>query len=82
MVQRQGQQIAGVIDVTARQIEATGQLVVVVHFQAQAAYATAPGGLPVTDAASARVISLPMHPYLTEADQDVVIGAIRAFAGR
>jgi dTDP-4-amino-4,6-dideoxygalactose transaminase len=44
-----------------------------------AGYPTAPGGLPVTEAKSGRVISLPMHPYLTEADQDLVIGAIRAF---
>ena len=39
----------------------------------------APGGLPVTEAKAGRVISLPMHPYLTEDDQDQVIAAIRAF---
>lgn len=44
------------------------------------AYPTAPGGLPVIDAKAGCVISLPMHPYLTEADQDLVIAAIRAFA--
>jgi len=43
------------------------------------AYPTAPGGLPVTEAKSRTVISLPMHPYLTEADQDQVIAAIRRF---
>jgi dTDP-4-amino-4,6-dideoxygalactose transaminase len=43
------------------------------------AYPTAPGGLPVTDAKAGRVISLPMHPYLTEDDQDQIIAAIRAF---
>jgi dTDP-4-amino-4,6-dideoxygalactose transaminase len=43
------------------------------------AYPVAPGGLPVTDAKVGVVISLPMHPYLTEADQDLVIGAIRGF---
>jgi dTDP-4-amino-4,6-dideoxygalactose transaminase len=42
-------------------------------------YPTAPGGLPVTDAKAGKVISLPMHPYLTEDDQDQVIAAIRAF---
>jgi dTDP-4-amino-4,6-dideoxygalactose transaminase len=42
-------------------------------------YPTAPGGLPVTDGKAGRVISLPMHPYLTEDDQDQVIAAIRAF---
>jgi dTDP-4-amino-4,6-dideoxygalactose transaminase len=44
------------------------------------AYGVAPGGLPVTEAKAGRVISLPMHPYLTEADQDAVIAAIRSFA--
>jgi dTDP-4-amino-4,6-dideoxygalactose transaminase len=47
--------------------------------RAYAAYPTAPGGLPVTDAKSALVISLPMHPYLTEADQDRIIAAVRRF---
>ncbi|RAK56932.1 DegT/DnrJ/EryC1/StrS family aminotransferase [Phenylobacterium deserti] len=42
-------------------------------------YPTAPGGLPVTEAASAKVISLPMHPYLSTDDQDTIIGAIRSF---
>jgi dTDP-4-amino-4,6-dideoxygalactose transaminase len=42
-------------------------------------YPTAPGGLPVTDAKAGQVISLPMHAYLTEDDQDQVIAAIRAF---
>jgi len=27
-------------------------------------------------------MSLPMHPYLTPEDQDAIIAAIRAFAGR
>ena len=48
------------------------------HVQtAYAAYPRAPGGLPNTDAAAERVISLPMHPYLSEADQDRVVEAIR-----
>jgi dTDP-4-amino-4,6-dideoxygalactose transaminase len=51
----------------------------------QAAYSAcpvAPGGLPVTDARAACVISLPMHPYLSPDDQDQVIAAIRAHAKR
>jgi dTDP-4-amino-4,6-dideoxygalactose transaminase len=42
-------------------------------------YPTPPGGLPVTDAKAGQVISLPMHPYLTADDQDLVIAAIRSF---
>jgi dTDP-4-amino-4,6-dideoxygalactose transaminase len=42
-------------------------------------YPTAPGGLPVTDAKAGRVISLPMHPYLSEDDQEQITSAIRAF---
>jgi dTDP-4-amino-4,6-dideoxygalactose transaminase len=41
------------------------------------AYPTAPGGLPVTEAKAGVVISLPMHPYLSEADQDLIVDAIR-----
>jgi dTDP-4-amino-4,6-dideoxygalactose transaminase len=51
----------------------------------QAAYdrfPVAPGGLPVTEAKPATILCLPMHPYLSEADQDRVIAEIRAFAGR
>jgi dTDP-4-amino-4,6-dideoxygalactose transaminase len=44
-----------------------------------AGYPVAPGGLPVTEAKAGAVISLPMHPYLTEADQDLIVGAVRAF---
>ena len=46
-----------------------------------AAYPTAPDGLPVTEAKTGRVISLPMHPYLSEADQDLIVGAVRAHFG-
>lgn len=42
-------------------------------------YPVAPAGLPVTEAKSHQVISLPMHPYLTEDDQDQIVAAIRAF---
>jgi dTDP-4-amino-4,6-dideoxygalactose transaminase len=45
-------------------------------------YPVAPGGLPTTDAKAERVMSLPMHPYLTEADQDHIIAAILGFNGR
>lgn len=44
-----------------------------------AGYPIAPGGLPVTDAKPATILCLPMHPYLSEADQDRVIEEIRAF---
>jgi dTDP-4-amino-4,6-dideoxygalactose transaminase len=40
-----------------------------------------PGGLPVSEAAAAKVIALPMHPYLAPADQDRIIAAIKGFNG-
>jgi dTDP-4-amino-4,6-dideoxygalactose transaminase len=49
----------------------------------QTAYESFPvgrNGLPVTEAKAARVLSLPMHPYLSKADQDLIVGAIREFA--
>jgi dTDP-4-amino-4,6-dideoxygalactose transaminase len=48
----------------------------------QAAYdrfSVAPGGLPVTEAKPKSILCLPMHPYLSEEDQDRVIGEIREF---
>jgi UDP-2-acetamido-2-deoxy-ribo-hexuluronate aminotransferase len=39
------------------------------------------GRFPAAEAAAGRVISLPMHPYLTEADQTKVVRAVRAAAG-
>ena len=42
-------------------------------------YPVAPDGLPVTEAKAGQVISLPMHPYLSEDDQDQIVAAIRAF---
>jgi len=36
------------------------------------------GAFPVSEAAGRRVISLPMHPYLTEAQQAQVVKALRA----
>ncbi len=45
-------------------------------------YPVAEGGLPVSEALSADVISLPMHAYLDEATQDRIIAAVRgAVAG-
>jgi dTDP-4-amino-4,6-dideoxygalactose transaminase len=50
--------------------------------QVYSAYPAAPGGLPVTEAKAGVVISLPMHPYLSEADQDLIVGAIREVVGK
>ena len=47
------------------------------HRQTPYARYPRPGGLPVTEAASARVISLPMHAYLETDVQDRIISAIR-----
>ena len=49
---------------------------------AYAAYPAAPGGLPVCEAAAKRVISLPMSPYVSKADQDLVIAAVRSFVSK
>lgn len=38
---------------------------------------TPAAGLPQAEWLSERVISLPMHPYLTDAQQDLVIGTVR-----
>lgn len=45
-------------------------------------YQQGPGGLPVSEHAANHVISLPMHPYLSESDQDIVINAIKEFHGQ
>jgi dTDP-4-amino-4,6-dideoxygalactose transaminase len=39
----------------------------------------APGGLPVSESLPERILCLPMHPYLTEADQERIIGAVAGF---
>jgi UDP-2-acetamido-2-deoxy-ribo-hexuluronate aminotransferase len=36
------------------------------------------GAFPVSEAAARHVVSLPMHPYLTEDDQATVVAAVRA----
>lgn len=41
-------------------------------------YPIAPNGVPVSEKLAESVISLPMHPYLSEAHQDRVIQAVRA----
>ncbi len=52
-----------------------------IHMQdVYAIYPRAPGGLPVTESIRHRVLSLPMHPYLSQADQDKVIAAVASFA--
>ena len=38
-----------------------------------------PGGLPVSETLPRQILCLPMHPYLSIADQDRVIKAIRTF---
>ncbi len=40
-----------------------------------------PGSFPMSEAAAARVISLPMHPYLTEEQQVKVVEALQAAVG-
>ena len=49
------------------------------HGQAPyAGFPLAPGGLPVTETAAARVMSLPMHAYLDDATQDRIIEGLIA----
>lgn len=42
-----------------------------------AGYPVAPAGLPVTEDVAHRVVSLPMHPDLSEADSDRVVAAVK-----
>jgi dTDP-4-amino-4,6-dideoxygalactose transaminase len=53
-----------------------------IHKQGVYSVYPAPGGLPVTEALSETVMSLPMHPYLTPDAQDQVIAAIRSYVKR
>lgn len=46
-----------------------------------AGYKAGAGGLKVTENKAATVLALPMHPYLSEEDQDKVIDAIRSYNG-
>ncbi|MHA1523905.1 MAG: DegT/DnrJ/EryC1/StrS family aminotransferase [Alphaproteobacteria bacterium] len=51
-----------------------------VHFQpAYSAYGDGPGSLPVSEGLSGQVISLPFHPYISDADIDRVATAVRRF---
>jgi dTDP-4-amino-4,6-dideoxygalactose transaminase len=43
---------------------------------AYAGFLADPAGLPIAESLAGRVFSLPMHPYLPEADQDQVIAVI------
>jgi dTDP-4-amino-4,6-dideoxygalactose transaminase len=45
-------------------------------------YPAAGNGLPVSDRLAAEVISLPMHPYLSEELQDRIVGAVKSTLGR
>jgi dTDP-4-amino-4,6-dideoxygalactose transaminase len=42
-------------------------------------YPRTPGGLPVSETLPKHILCLPMHPYLTDSDQDRVIDTIRSF---
>lgn len=48
---------------------------------AYAGYPAEPQGLAASDKAAETVFSLPMHPYLTEADQDRIIEVLQACPG-
>ena len=47
------------------------------HGLAYRSFPVVPGGVPVTERITQRVVSLPMHPYLTVLDQDRVISTIQ-----
>lgn len=49
------------------------------HTQPPYAGFSKPGGLPVSEDKAGKVLALPMHPYLSEADQDLIIEAVRSF---
>lgn len=44
-------------------------------------YPRGAGGLPVTEKLAQSVMSLPMHPYLSEADQEMIVEAVASFPG-
>lgn len=52
------------------------------HFQpAYSDYGRGPGSMPVSEALSGEVLSLPFHPYLTIAQIDRVVAAVAEFCG-
>lgn len=46
------------------------------HQPAYRPFPIADGGLPISETLAQEVLSLPMHPYLDEATQDLIIGAL------
>ncbi len=49
-----------------------------IHLQPSMAYLNLPeGSFPYSEDAGNRVLSLPMHPYLTEEEQNIIISAIK-----
>jgi UDP-2-acetamido-2-deoxy-ribo-hexuluronate aminotransferase len=46
-----------------------------------ALYPLGPGGLPVSEDKSGKVLALPMHAYLTEDVQDLIIDGVRGYNG-
>jgi dTDP-4-amino-4,6-dideoxygalactose transaminase len=50
------------------------------HQPAYAGFPTTPGGVPVAEAVARRVLSLPLHPYLSDEAQSRVIDAFRRAA--
>ena len=44
-------------------------------------YPRTPTGLAVSEELPKRILGLPMHPYLSEADQDRIIETIRNYIG-
>jgi dTDP-4-amino-4,6-dideoxygalactose transaminase len=51
------------------------------HRQPPYAHFAKPGGLPVSEAAAERVLSLPMHAYLDEPTQMRIVEAVRGYNG-
>ncbi len=51
------------------------------HQPAYRSCPTVPGGLAVSEELATQVLSLPMHPYLDEATQDLVVEAVAAATG-
>lgn len=71
------------VHLQARSIPSVIYYVKPLHQQvAYKGYPRTPTGLAVSESLPERILCLPMHPYLSEADQDLVIAAIREFAGK
>ena len=63
----------------ARGIPTAIHYAVPVHRQtAYRSYPVAGNGLPVSERLADEVLSLPMHPYLAEPEQDRIVAAIKA----